>query len=110
MLVQEKIGSSMVRCVNLGTKKTVYVHLNDLKICKRPSTVGWLLNDKVKASLGEELGIDWIDFDPLSLNESWKGKDVFVDISSAADLEVIFAKALKELPKRILIFIPEFSE
>ena len=83
MLVQEKIGSSMVRCVNLGTKKVVYVHLNDLKIYKRPSTVGWLLNDKVKASLGEKLGIDCIDFDPLSLNESWKGKDVFVDISSS---------------------------
>ena len=35
---------------------------------------------------------------------------IFVDIGKAADLEVIFAKALKELPRRLLIVIPEWKE
>ena len=44
------------------------------------------------------------------MNDSWKNKQVFVDIGKAADLEVIFAKALKELPRRLLIMIPEWRE
>ena len=110
MLVQDHQGASMVRCLNLETRRTVYVHLNDLKLYKRPCTVDWRLNDKVKALLGEKLNVDWIDFESRNLSESWKGKDVFVDISSSADLEVIFAKALKELPRRMLIVVPEWKE
>jgi len=35
---------------------------------------------------------------------------IFVDIGKAADLEVIFAKALKELPRRLLIVITAWKE
>jgi hypothetical protein len=41
------------------------------------------------------------------LKEKWKGKGVFLAISNAVDLEVIFAKALKELTRRMLIMIPK---
>ena len=44
------------------------------------------------------------------LNECWKSKDVFVDVSSAAELEVIFVKALKELLRIMLLIIPEWKE
>jgi len=44
------------------------------------------------------------------LNDSWKNKQAFVDIGKAADLEVIFSKALKELPRRLLIVISEWKE
>ena len=44
------------------------------------------------------------------MNDTWKNKQVFVDIRKAGDLEVIFAKALKEFPRRLLIVIPEWKE
>ena len=44
------------------------------------------------------------------MNDSRKNKQFFVDIGKAPDLEVIFAKALKELPRRLLIVIPEWNE
>ena len=44
------------------------------------------------------------------MNDSWKNKQVFLDIGKAADLEVIFAKAVKALPRRLLIVIPEWKE
>ena len=44
------------------------------------------------------------------MNDSWKNKQVFVDIGKTADLEVIFGKGLKELPRRLLIVIPEWKE
>jgi len=44
------------------------------------------------------------------LNDSWKNKHVFLDIGKAADLELIFAKAVKELPRRLVIVIPEWKE
>ena len=53
--------------------------------------------------------IDVVDVEALTLNKSSKGKDVFVHISCGADLEVIFAKALKELPQRMLMLIPELK-
>jgi hypothetical protein len=53
-----------------------------------------------------ELDLEFGNFTKGNLNNPWKNRDFFVDISDAADLEIIFAKALKEQPKRILIVIP----
>jgi hypothetical protein len=35
------------------------------------------LKYNVKATLGENLRIDWIDFEALTLNENWKRQAVF---------------------------------
>ena len=83
--------------------------MNDLKTYQRPCTSGWKLNDKVNDSLCAKLDVDWTDFEALCLNESWKSKDAFVDICCAADLEVIFAKSLKELSRRAVMVIPEWK-
>jgi len=56
-----------------------------------------------------ELDIEFEEFEEGDLNKTWKNRDVFIDISAAADLETVFAKALKELlPRRILMVIPEW--
>ena len=94
--MQEQCGASMVRCLNLETKRALFVHINDLKVYQRPCATDWKLNDKTKAELCAKLDFAWTDFDELFLNDSWKNKQAFVDIGKAADLEVIFAKALKE--------------
>ena len=59
----------------------------------------------MKAALSAKLDVAWADFDELSLNDSLKNRQVFVDIGKAVDLVVIFAKALKELPRRLVIVI-----
>jgi hypothetical protein len=73
----------------------VLVHINDLKVYQRPCTTDWKLNDKTKPELCAKFDVAWNNFDELFLNDSWKNKQVFVDIEKAADLEVIFAKASK---------------
>jgi hypothetical protein len=37
MLVQDRQSASMMRCVNLETRRTVYGYLNDPRLYKRPS-------------------------------------------------------------------------
>ena len=53
--MQEQYGASMVRCLNLETKRTVFVHINDLKVYQRPCATDWKLNDKTKAELCAKL-------------------------------------------------------
>jgi hypothetical protein len=57
-----------------------------------------------------ELDIEFEEFEEGDLNKSWKNRDVLIDISAAADLEIVFSKALKELPRRILMVITEWRE
>jgi len=87
----------------------VFLHINDLKVYQRPCTTDWNLNDKTKGELCAKLDVAWTDFDELFLN-AWKNKQVFVDIGKAAGVEVIFAKALNDLPRRLVILIPESKE
>jgi hypothetical protein len=73
------------------TKQTVFLHINDLKVYQRPCSTGWKLNEKKQAELCAKLDVAGTDFEELSLNDSWKNKQVFVDIGKDTDLEVIFA-------------------
>ena len=77
LLVHEQYGASMVRCLNLETKRAVFLHINDLKVYQRPCTTDWKLNDKTKAELCAKLDVGWTGFDELFLNDSWKNKQVF---------------------------------
>jgi hypothetical protein len=100
----------MVKCLNLDSKKIVYIHLNDLRNYKRPDTREWRPSESEIKRIAAELDLEFGNFTKSDLNNPWKNRDIFVDISDAADLEIIFAKALKEQPKRILIVIPEWKE
>lgn len=109
-IVQARVGRPMVKCLILDTKKIVYIHLNDLRNYKRPDTREWRLSDSEIKRITAELDLEFGNFTKGDLDNPWKNRDILVDISDAADLEMIFAKALKEQPKRILIVIPEWKE
>ena len=66
LIVQKQRGASMVRCLNLETKRTVLFHINDLKVYQRPCTSNWKLSDKMKAELCAQFDVTWTDFDELS--------------------------------------------
>ena len=42
--VLETVGKSIVTCLNLETKMTVYIHLNYLRSYQRPDTREWKMN------------------------------------------------------------------
>jgi len=108
--VLETVGKSIVKCLNLETKRTVYIHLNDLRSYQRPDTREWKMNPLEIKRVCSELDIEFEEFEEGDLNKSWKNRDVLIDISAAADLEIVFSKALKELPRRILMVITEWRE
>jgi hypothetical protein len=73
------------------------------------------LNPLLLETISQELGISNVnEFLKINLKDMydlhWKGKDVFVDIQDAADLEEIFDLILKNCPNRVLIVLPEFRE
>ena len=70
----------------------------------------WKMNPLKIKRVCSELDIEFEEFEEGNLNKTWKNRDVFIDISAAADLEIVFARALKELPRRILMVIPEWRE
>jgi hypothetical protein len=114
-LVQEIIGSRMIRGLNLETLRTSVLHFNDIKQYKRTSTTGWKTNPMLLEKLAHELGINNVnDFERVEITDlfasSLKGKDIFVDINCAADLEEIYEFILKIYPKRVLVMLPEFKE
>ena len=109
-VVQEQVGKSMVKCLNLETKWIVYIDLNDLHCHKSPDTDSWILEREYVESLCVKLGLEFHDFASADLNETWKNKDLFVDVCMDADLEVVFAKALKVQPRRLLIVVPGWKE
>jgi len=100
----------MVKCLNSDTKTTAYNHLNDLRTYKRPETREWRLADSQIKRISTELDLDFENFVKEDLNNPWENREVFADISDAADLEMVFVKALKEQPKRILMVIPEWKQ
>jgi hypothetical protein len=65
LIMQEQCGASLVRCLNLETKRALFVHINDLKVYQRRCTTDWKLNDKTKAELCTKLDVSWTDFDEL---------------------------------------------
>ena len=84
-------------------------NLDNLKAYARPCTTDWILNLKIKAKLCEELEFDMAYFDFLTLNESWRNKQVSIDGGSASDLVNILSKSLKKLPKKLLIVFSEWK-
>ena len=109
-LVQEVMGARVVRALNLDTFKESYIHLSDLKIYTRPPTQSWRLNPVILNGVCNELDVNFGDFQDIRMQDSWKGKCVFVDINQSADLEEILLKAVKDLPKKLLVLLPEWKE
>jgi len=101
-VVQPQLGRSVVKCLNSDTKKIVYIDLNDLRTYQRPDTRELRLADSEIKRISTEIDLYFENFTKGDLNNSWKNTEVFVDISDVADLEMVFVKALKEQPKRIL--------
>jgi len=62
-----------------------------------------------RCKLCEHLELNLEGFIQDDLNVSWKNSDVFTDISVAADVEIGFAKALKELPSRLVMVVLEWK-
>ena len=104
-VVQAQVGRSVVKCLNRNTKKIVYSHLNDLKAYKRPFNREGCLADTEIKRISTELDVDFENFIKGDLNNPWKNREVFVNISDASDLEMVFVKALKEQSKRILMVL-----
>ena len=62
-----------------------------------------------RCKLCEHLELNLEGFIQDDLNVSWKNSDVFTDISVAADVEIGFAEALKELPSRLVMVVLEWK-
>jgi len=110
--VLKQTGLRMLEAVNLETGKISVLHINDVKAHRRPATSLWQTSKDILEEFVEQLdeAKEWTDAQSLSLDDSWKAKVVFVDINASSDLEQVFAKALKELPAKLYIVVPEFRE
>jgi hypothetical protein len=62
-----------------------------------------------RCKLCEHLELNLEGFIQDDLSVSWKNSDVFTDISVAADPEIGFAKALTELPSRLVMVVLEWK-
>ncbi len=89
-LLQKFIGNRVIQALNLKTLRISVLHLNDIKLYTRSSSFDWKLNENVLEYLIKDfdLEIDISTFEKFDINsQNVKGKNVFVDISCASDLE-----------------------
>jgi len=95
-------------------------HLNHLVGTFRCSSAGWKIHaqvfepghqeDFLHSLAGACVGYFKSCERGKELNNPRKTREVFVDISDAVDVEMVFVKALKDQPKRVLMVIPQRKE
>ena len=103
LIVQARVGRSLVKFLSLDTKEVVCIHSNDLRDFKRLDTREWKISGSEMKRISAQVDLEFGDFSKGNLKNPWKNREIFVHIADAADLEMAFAKALKEPPKKILM-------
>lgn len=114
LVALEQVGNMIVKGLNLDTMRSSVVHINDIRNYERPSVLEWKssipsLNNAL-SEFDQGLDLSSVDYSASELGKNWHDKTVFADISCVSDLEEIFLKAIKELPKFLVVIIPQWKE